>query len=311
PFWWADLVLRHRFDVGVGGGGPQLGSPRAVLHYFWWVSGDFSAGHHEWSAPVLLLALAGAILLARQHRDSLLLVACVVLVPAIAFTLATLRSTTSPEARHIIFALPFFSLLLAVALVGAARVRPPATVAIVVAAVALLLVGEVRWAHQKTPQLFDGDPVGEEHAREAASAWLASTARPDDVLLGYEPLFLLAWEPNRSFSMYALPRADRALFTSALRRVPEPIGHGVWIFDASDTTNVLERQSIPFALPAPASAFEGRVYGPYLVIRSRRPLVTRARYLDVTEAVMRLGRRLQIGDADVNLGTILQARSRL
>src|SRR6266511_3208182 len=39
PFWWADLVLRNRFDVGVGGGGPRLGSPRSVLRYFWWVSG--------------------------------------------------------------------------------------------------------------------------------------------------------------------------------------------------------------------------------------------------------------------------------
>src|SRR5262249_56176847 len=40
PFWWADIVLRGRFDVGVGGGGSRLGSPSSVLHYFWWVSGD-------------------------------------------------------------------------------------------------------------------------------------------------------------------------------------------------------------------------------------------------------------------------------
>src|SRR6476619_379426 len=32
PFWWADIVLRGRFDVGVGGGGPRLGSPGSVLH---------------------------------------------------------------------------------------------------------------------------------------------------------------------------------------------------------------------------------------------------------------------------------------
>src|SRR5215210_1513962 len=57
PFWWADLVLQDRFDVGVGGGGDKLGSPGAVLHYLWWVSGDFSAGHGAWSMPVLLLAL--------------------------------------------------------------------------------------------------------------------------------------------------------------------------------------------------------------------------------------------------------------
>jgi len=83
------------------------------------------------------------------------------------------------------------------------------------------------------------------------------------------------------------------------------------VFDASDTTNARRRQTIPFALPAPRSAFEGRVYGPYLVIRSRRPLVTRVRYLAVSEQVMRLGRTLQIGDADINLGALIGARSRL
>ncbi len=44
PFWWADLVLRDRFGVGVGGGGPELGSPGAVLHYFWWVAGTWAPG---------------------------------------------------------------------------------------------------------------------------------------------------------------------------------------------------------------------------------------------------------------------------
>jgi hypothetical protein len=45
------------------------------------------------------------------------------------------------------------------------------------------------------------------------------------------------------------------------------------------------------------------------VIRSRQPLVTRARYLAVSEEVMRLGRSLEIGDADVNLTTLLRAES--
>ena len=311
PFWWADIVLRDRFDVGVGGGGPQLGSARSVLHYFWWVAGDFSAGHYEWSAPVLLLALVGAVLLARRRRGGVLLMACVVAVPALALMLATINSTASPEARHLIFVLPFFSLLLAVALVEAGRLRPPLTGALMLAAVAALLVGEVRWAHRKTPPLFDGDPPGEVQARNSAAAWLASTARRDDVLLGYEPIYLRAWERNRSFSAYALPRADAALLAAALKRVPQPLGRGVWVLDASDTTNLRERQTIPLVLPNPKSAFEAHVFGPYLVIRSRRPLVTRARYLTVSEGVMRLGRRLEIGDADINLRAILQARSRL
>ena len=311
PFWWADIVLRNRFDVGVGGGGEKLGSPGSVLHYLWWVSGDFSAGHGVSSAPVLLLALAGAVLLARRRRDRLLLVACVIAVPALAFTVATLGSSTSPEARHLIFALPFFSVLLALPLVELGRLRPPLTAALAAVAVAALLVGELRWAHDKTPRLFDGDPASANQARNAAAAWLAATARPDDVLLGYEPLYLRAWEKNRSFSTHAIPRADPALFAAALNEVPEPLGRGIWVFDASDTTNVWERQTIPFALPKPESMFEGRRYGPYLVIRSRGPLETRAHYLKVSTTVMRLGRDLRISDADVNLRTMLQAESRL
>jgi hypothetical protein len=310
PFWWADLVLRDRFDVGVGGGGPRLGSPTSVLHYFWWVAGDFSAGHQAWSAPVLLLAAVGAVLLARRRSDSALLTGCVIVVPAFAFMLATLHSTASPEARHLIFALPFFSLALALPVVELARARPPLTWCVALAAAGVLVFGEVLWAHAKTPPLFDGNPA-QVHARKAAASWLASTYRRSDVLLGYEPVFLEAWELQRSFSRHALPRADAKLLADALKHVPEPIGRGVWVFDASDTTNATQRQTIPFALPAPTSSFEGRVYGPYLVIRSRRPLVTREHYLAVSQQVMRLGVRLKIGDADVNLGALRGVASRL
>jgi 4-amino-4-deoxy-L-arabinose transferase-like glycosyltransferase len=309
PFWWADLVLRDRFDVGVGGGGPQLGSPTSVLHYFWWVAGDFSAGHHAWSVPVLLLALVGAALLWRRRPDGIALFACVVVVPAFAFMLATLNSTASPEARHLIFALPFFSVLLAAPIAEVGRLGGRLAPALALAAVAVLLIGEVRWTHEKTPQLFDGDPPGEARARDAAAAWLASTYRPSDVLLGYEPVYLQAWERDRSFSGHALPRADPVLLASALKDIPQPLGRGVWIFDASDTTNLRERQTIQFVLPRPYSAFEARVYGPLLVIRSRDPLATRLHYLRVSEEVMRLGRRLEIGDADINLRALLRAES--
>src|SRR3954467_161338 len=309
PFWWADVVLRNRFDVGVGGGGNRLGSPASVLRYLASVAGDFSSHARPWSVCFLVFAGVGAGLLARRNRSGAVLTACVVLVPAVAFTVATLHSTTSPEARHLIFALPFYSVLLALPLVTLARVSAPFA-AIAVAIGLLAVVGEIRWAHAKTPELFDGDPVGEAHARDAAASWLASTSRPDDVLLGYEPVFLRAWEQNRSFSSYILPRADPALFADSLNGIPRPLGRGVWVFDASDTTNARQRSTIPFVLPRPASEFEGRVYGPYLVVRTRRALVTRTRYIAVAKRVLRVGQALQINDADVNLHTIVQAESR-
>jgi hypothetical protein len=310
PFWWADVVLRNRFDVGVGGGGRRLGSPTSVGRYLWSVAGDFSSHAHGWAIALLALAVAGAVLLVRRNRAAAVLTACVVVVPALVFTVATLRSTTSPEARHLIFALPFYSVLLALPLVTLARVGLPYA-AIAAAAAALVVVAEVRWAHAKTPELLDGDPAGEAHARDAAAAWLASTSRPDDVLLGYEPVFLRAWERNRSFSDHVLPRADPALFATALKGIHTPLGRGVWVFDASDTTNAEQRSTIAFVLPKPAAEFEGHVYGPYLVIRTRRPVVTRERYIAVAKRVLRVGQSLEINDADVNLHTIVQAESRL
>jgi hypothetical protein len=311
PFWWADVVLRDRFDVGVGGGGPRLGSVSAVGDYLRMAFGDLSAGHGPWAIPVLLLALMGAVVLARTRQAALVLVACVVAVPTVVFLLVTLRSTISPESRHLIYVLPFVSVLLAVALVTIARARPPLSAGLAAVALTALLVGEVAWAHEKTPALFDGEPAGEPQQRDNAARWLASTGRADDVLLGYEPIYLRAWEEDWSFSRHALPRADPVLLADALRDIPEPLGRGVWVLDASDTTNVRERQTIPLLLPQPASAFEGHAYGPYLVLRSRRPLVTRARFLAVSEKVMLLGRRLHIGDADVNLQALRGAESRL
>src|SRR5438477_2619507 len=243
PFWWADVVLRNRFEVGVGGGGRRLGSPQSVLRYLWSVAGDFSSHQHVWSTCLLVLTGVGAVLLARRNRDAVLLIACVIVVPAVAFMLATLRSTTSPEARHLIFALPLYSTLLALPLVSFARLGVPAA-AVAAVALVVIVVGEVRWAHEKTPQLFDGNPSSQVRARDAAAAWLASTGRSDDVLLGYEPVFLLAWEKNHSFSDNVLPRADPALFADALKQVALPLGRGVWVFDASDTTNAQQRQSI-------------------------------------------------------------------
>jgi hypothetical protein len=311
PFWWADVVLRNRFGVGVGGGGVRLGSPRRVADYLWWTAGDFSVGHHFWGVVVLALAAAGLVLMVRRSRSAALLVGCVVAVPTLALLAARLRETASPETRHLIFALPFYSTLVATALVALARRRPHVTAPLAAAAVAALVTGEVAWAHHKTPVLFDGAPRVVTQARADASRWLASTGRHDDVLLGYEPVYLGAWEHNHSFSDNALPRADPALFASALRSLREPLGRGVWIFDASDTTNVQARESIPLRVPWPRRAFVGRVFGPLLVIRSRKPLLTPPRYLRVSERVMRLGRRLEIGDADINLHAMLLAQKRI
>lgn len=309
PMWSSDRVLASRFDVSVGGGGAKLGGPRSILTYLVNVSGDFTAG---WLVPrtlILLLALAGLILLARWRRSSAVLVGCTIVTPFFFFLLTRVGSgIASPESRHLIFVLPFFALVLALPLVRfAQRARRRIGIPLVAAAILSLAGGEVAWGMHKTSLLYDGEPQVRVDAREAASTWLAEDAKPNDVLFGYDPLFLGAWEQNHAFSSIVVPRADTKLALRVLYRAHKPLGRGIWVLDASDTNNYEPRLRIPLRLPRPYSSFEARAFGPFLVIRSRKPTRTIREFLMETQAVQFIGQSLYIGDADINLLTVERA----
>jgi hypothetical protein len=306
PFWRSDTVLANRFDVGVGGGGVKLGGPVSILRYFVNVAGDFTAGWAATRAVVLVVALAGLVLLARTRRNSALLALCVIAAPFLFFLVTRVGSgIASPESRHLIFALPFFALLLATALVELARTR--AGVAAAAVALVALCAGEVLWGLHKTRPLYAGEPAARGGARTAASEWLASTAQPDDVLFGYDPLFLAAWERNSSFSRLVVPRADTKLALQTLYRADKPLGRGIWVLDASDTNNNAPKLTIPLRRPQPAGKFETRVFGPFLVVRSARPTRSIREFLLETQAVQFVGESLYLGDSDINLLTVERA----
>jgi hypothetical protein len=309
PFWRASLVLADRFDVGVGGGGPLQG-PLGVLRYFRAAAGDFSAGWTFTTWIALALAAAGLFLLARRRSGGALLVACAIGTPVLALVAAHLGGSTSPQTRHLIFLLPFFATLVAVPFVALARSRR-ALVPVAALALAALVATEVGWAWHKTPLLFTGESGARIAARHAASAWLARSSRDTDVLFGYDPLYLGAWERGGAVTRTIVPRADPSLALAALRTKSRPLGRGVWVLDASDTNNAVKHATIPLRLPRPAGAFEARVFGPFLVIRSRAGTGTPLRFLQQTRAVMELGRTLHLGSADVNLHTALIALGRL
>ena len=186
PFWLTDLVLAGRFDVGVGAGGERLDGPLPVFAYLWHVLGDFTTGWWPLLLPVAALGVVGVLALPRR---TVLLGAAVVGVPTLAFLAARFGSATSPETRHLIFVLPFAALAVAAGIVRLGRFAPFALVALVAA--------QLAWAWHKTPPLFEWEPDARQTARAEASAYLAATSRPDDVLFGFEPLYLGAWERNR------------------------------------------------------------------------------------------------------------------
>jgi len=296
PFWLTDRVLAERLDVGVAQGSDRF----PVLGYLTDAAGDSSSGFLAILVPILALSAVGW---RRLSAPAALLTACVVVVPALVLAFAHLGHAASPESRHLVFALPFFSTILASGLVAVFRSRPALVVAI-----AVLLTAEIAWAWHRTPALFEGESTARIAARQRASAWLAATARPDDVLFGYDSLFLEAWEHDRDFPETVVPRADAKLALSALRSAAS-LGRGTWVLDAGDGNNRPPRPTI--ALRLPSQAFEGRVFGPYLLLRTREPTRTPARYLTLAASAMRLGKKLGIVDDDGNLHTVLLAEEKL
>ena len=154
---------------------------------------------------------------------------------------------------------------------------------------AVLVILEVSWAWHRTPQLFEWEPNKRQATRAQAEDFLAATSRPDDLLFGYEPLFLGAWERNKSFPDVVLPRADAVLALRTLERQPKPLGRGVWILDASERNNLKPRLEMENRDPGPPGLFETRVYGPFLILRTREPVGTEDAYLAAAARVMLVG----------------------
>jgi hypothetical protein len=112
-------------------------------------------------------------------------------------------------------------------------------------------------------------------------------------------------------SRIVVPRADPKLALATLLDERRPLGRGVWVFDASDTNNFTRSLEIPLRFPTRKHRFEARVFGPFLVIRSREPTGTPKRFLEQARAAELVGKSLYIGDADINLVTVDRAIARL
>jgi hypothetical protein len=310
PFWRTDLVLAGRFEIGVGGGGDRLGSPLDVLRYLERTFGDFTAGYRLAVGGVVALAALGAYSLARARPRTAILAGAVVLTPAVLLMLARFGSAAAPESRHLIFVLPFFLALVATGIVSGAGYLGRAGTPAAVVAICGLVSLQVAWGWSRTAELYRGEPAGRVGARGAAAEWLAETSRADDVLFGYDPLFLEAWRAGGELTRSVVPRADPRLALQALQAA-EPLGRGVWVFDASDTGNPVRRLQVPNRPPTSRESFETRTFGPFMVVRTIAPTYNVRSYLKLARRAQLAGKALSIADADVNLLTVVGAAGQL
>jgi hypothetical protein len=311
PLWVSYRVLASRFEIGViGEGNSKLGSPLDVLAYLGETAGDFTVGWTAVTVLVGVVALLGLVTLARTKPQAALLTVLVLVVPALALMAVRSGSSLGLESRHLIFALPFFALLVAVGLVRVTALAGRTAPVVLALAVVALAAGEIAWGWHKTPALYGGENPQRTRAREEASTWLAETSRSNDVLLGYEPLYLDAANKGAPFGDVLVPRADPRLMLAALQDAEQPLGRGVWVFDATDEQDPDKRR---FTIPArsPGEGFEARAFGPFLVVRTTEDVRTPERFVRLTIDVELVGRQLRIGDAGLNLSTALKALRRL
>ncbi|HEU0304742.1 MAG TPA: hypothetical protein VFR32_09185 [Gaiellaceae bacterium] len=310
PFWRTDLVLAGRFEIGVGGGGDRLGSPLDVVRYLGETLGDVTAGYRLIVALVLVAGVLGGYRLARERPRSAILVGAVVLTPGVLLMIARFGSAAAPESRHLVFAMPFALTAIATGIVSSARRLGGYAVPAIAVSVAGLLAAQLAWGWSRTPELYRGEAASRVAARAAAAEWLAETSRPDDVLFGYDPLFLQAWREGGALSRSVVPRADSRLALRELQAA-DPLGRGLWVFDASDTGNRIRRLHVPNRPPRPREAFETRAFGPFLVVRTVEPTGDVRSYLRLARRAQLAGKALGIADADTNLLTVLEAGGRL
>jgi hypothetical protein len=258
PLWYAYAVLAGRYGEGDG-----AKSARAYLRE---AAGDLSSGH----VPALVAVTALAVIGFTRVRERAL-VACAFGAAAVAVGLAAVTNA-SPESRHLLFLLPFVAVLVAAGLPRRAALAVPIAVA--------LVLFELAWGWHRTPELFRGESAASEHARANAAEWLAGTARPGDVLHGYNPVFLAAWERDRSFTRRVVPRADARLAIEELTAAPP--GRGVWVVDGE----------------AGPPGLESRRFGSLTVVRGEAG--SAERYLDLAESVL----------SGIDLETVREARRR-
>jgi 4-amino-4-deoxy-L-arabinose transferase-like glycosyltransferase len=304
PLWRTYLVLASRFDVGVGRDRPSaLDSPYDVLVYIRDVVGDFTVGWTALFAAVVFLAAVGLVMLARRRPAAALLAALVFLVPTAALTLARLGSQAIPETRHLIFAFPFLAMIVASGLLYLTGLLGSARRAALGLGIAVLVSAQIAWGWSRTPPLYAGEAAQRTAARDEAAAWLARFLRPTDVLWGYNPLFLQAFEDGGRLGKIVVPRADPKLANRALADAPKPLGRGIWVLDASNS-GTTPRYDIDYVPPV---GFGSRTFGPFVVVWTKEPPRNASAYLFDTLAVQDVGRKLGVSDSDLNYETATSA----
>ena len=224
PFALADLRLSGRFEVGEGEA--ALASPSEAWTQLGRALQSFAGGGEGLLVALFgVLAVAGALVLARERNPFAAFATLALLAPPVLFMLVRTSASPGLSPRHLAYALPLWA---ALAGVGLVRVfRGPAWIAVIAAgaAAAFASAGGIEDPRHRSSNAILGGGRGEiapgaPAAVEGAAGWARLHTQPGDVLFPYSPAFLAALpETGEALS---LPYGQAPLLVRTLERVELP-----------------------------------------------------------------------------------------
>ena len=213
PFAVADLRLANRFEVSSGSSRRLATRDEAWNQLSDAVRGF--AGGAGWTFGVfLVLAIAGALLLARRRPAFVAWGLVALVLPSLLSTLVHTGRAPDLSPRHLIFALPFWA-----AFIGTAVARSPFRV-LAVAAVAVLAAISPQGINDPRSITYTAK-LGSEEALAAPASYLKARVGEDDVLYPYSSVFLAALP--EAGEAHGLPRGQAQSLLAAVDRLDYPV----------------------------------------------------------------------------------------
>jgi hypothetical protein len=209
PLAVAELRLALRFDVSTSSG-TALGSGGSAGTQLDFAARGFAGGGSIVFWIFLVLALVGAVAVARRSLLLTIVGAGALLLPPLLSLVARVQDTSTAflSARHLLQSLPFWA-----ALIGAGTVRMAAwwsvrAVVPLAAATAVALLAVVTPASARDPRthfVFLAN-AGDVHTSAAVGEWLSHRIEPGDLLFPYSIPYLRALKAARQAR--SLPRGQ-------------------------------------------------------------------------------------------------------
>jgi len=213
PFAVADLRLANRFEVSAGSSRRLATRDEAWNQLIDAVRGF--AGGAGWTFGVfLVLAVAGALLLARRRPAFVAWGLVALVLPPLLSTLVHTGRAPDLSPRHLIFALPFWA-----AFIGTAVARIPFRV-LAVAVVAVLAAISPPGIHDPRSITYTAK-LGTEDALAAPASYLKARVGEGDVLYPYSSVFLAALP--EAGEAHGLPRGQAQSLLAAVDRLDYPV----------------------------------------------------------------------------------------